>query len=80
MEPAVVTSIIEKIDDKFVKMTVTRGKSHDFLGMGLNFDEDKTVGISMKEYIKGAITDFPKDIITRNAATPAAKHLFDISD
>jgi len=79
MDPAVITSIIEKIVDKFRKMTVTRKKSHEFLGMGLHFDKDNTTGVSMKEYIKVAIADFPEDII-RNAATPAAKHLFDVSD
>jgi len=33
----------------------------------------------MKEHIKGAISNFPEDII-RNAAMPAAKYLFEMSD
>ena len=37
----------------------------------------QTVG--MKEHIKGAIADSPEAII-RNAATPAAKYLFETSD
>ena len=47
--------------------------------MNIVFDEDKTVSISMKESIKGTIADFPEDVI-RNAATPAAKNVFDTSD
>jgi len=74
-----VTWVIDKIEEKFGKMTVNRGKSHDFLGMNIDFLEDKTVTVGMKEHIKGAIADFPEDII-RNAATPAAKYLFETND
>jgi hypothetical protein len=47
--------------------------------MKLDFLEDKMVTVGMKEHIKSAISDFPEDII-RNAATPAAKYLFETSD
>ena len=44
----VVTDIIEKIEVKFGKMTVTRGKHHVFLGMDITFnDNDGTVTILM---------------------------------
>ena len=33
----VVTSIIEKIEERFDKMTVTRGKEHIFLGMHIQY-------------------------------------------
>ena len=33
VDPEVVTNIIEKLEDQFEKMTVTRGKEHVFLGM-----------------------------------------------
>jgi hypothetical protein len=33
VDPAVVTDIIEKIEELCGKMTVTRGKDHVFLGM-----------------------------------------------
>jgi len=65
---------IDKIEEKFGKMTVTRGKSHDFLGMNIDFLEDKTVTVGMKEHIKGAIADFPEDII-KNAATAACSQV-----
>ena len=79
VDPNQVTWVIDKIEEKFGKMVVSRGKSHDFLGMKLDFLEDKTVTVGMKEHIKGAISDFPEDIV-RNAATPAAKYLFETSD
>jgi len=78
-DPNQVTYVIDKIKEKFGKMVVSRGKSHDFLGMKIDFLDDKTVTVGMKKHIKGAITNFPEDII-RNAATPAAKYLFETSD
>ena len=70
VDPAVVTSIIEKIEEKFDKMTVTRGKVHTFLGMTITLQKDRTVKIEMKEYVKDAIEDFGEDV-SKRAATPA---------
>ena len=69
------TWVIDKIEEKFGEMTVPRGKSHDFLGMKIDFLGDKTVTVAMKEHIKSAIAKFPKDII-RNAATPCSQVSF----
>jgi hypothetical protein len=54
--PAVVSSIIEKIEERFGKMTVTRGKQHTFLGMNFTFNDNETVTIAMKEYLSESIT------------------------
>jgi len=75
LDPNVVTLVIDKIEEKFGKMTVTRGKSHECIGIKIDILEDKTVVILMKEHIKSAIAEFPEDII-RNAATTAAKYRF----
>jgi hypothetical protein len=79
MEPGVVTGIIRKIEERFRKMTVTRGKTHVFLGMHVNYNADGTASIKMKEYLKEAITDFGEDIV-KSAATPAKRDLFDIDE
>jgi hypothetical protein len=56
VDDTVVTDIIEKIEAKFGKVTVTRGKHHVVLGMDITFnDNDGTVTILMKEYLKEAI-------------------------
>jgi hypothetical protein len=75
----VVTHVIEKIETRFGKMTVTRGKEHVFLGMNINFHENGTASIKMREYIKEAITDFGESI-TKSATTPAKKNLFEIDE
>jgi hypothetical protein len=75
-----VTNIIEKIEAKFGKMTVTRGKHHVFLGMDITFnDDDGTVTILMKEYLKEAIADSGMDA-SKVAPTLAKKDLFTVDD
>jgi hypothetical protein len=58
MDYNAVSHVIEKNEDCFGKMTVTRGKEHTFLGMNLSFQEDGTASLKMKEYIKLATADF----------------------
>jgi len=61
-------------------MTVTRGKYHVFLGMDITFnDNDGTVRILMKVYLKEAIADSGMDA-SKVAPTPAKKDLFTVDD
>jgi hypothetical protein len=77
INPAVVTHIIERIEEWFGKMTVTRGKEHTFLGMPFAFNVDQTVSFSMKSYLEEAILD-SKLNITKQAASAATKGLFNV--
>jgi len=79
VDPGVVTMIIEKIEERFGKMTVTRGKEHTFLGMKIRYTDVGTAVVTMKEYLKEAIQESGMDI-TRVAATPARKNLFDVDE
>ena len=76
-DPEVVTSIISKIEERFGKMTVTRGKEHVFLGMRIRYTEQRTAVISMKEYLEEAIREFGLPI-SRVAATPAKRNLLEV--
>jgi hypothetical protein len=78
VNPNVVTDIILKIEERFGKMTVTRGKVHSFLGMSFTFNKDTTVTISMKEYVQQCITESHLHV-ARKAASPAKKDLFEIN-
>jgi hypothetical protein len=49
INPDVVSSIIQKIEERFGKMTVTRGKQHTFLGMDFLFNNNEAVTITMKK-------------------------------
>jgi len=79
VDDTVVTDVIEKIEAKFGKMTVTRGQHHLFLGMDITFNNDATVTLLMKKYLKEAIADSGMDA-SRVAATPAKRDLFAINN
>jgi hypothetical protein len=79
MEEQVVTGVIERIEERFGKIVVTWGKKHVFLDMGIEFHDNGTASIKMKDYIKEAIRDFGEDITT-TATSPARKNLFEIDE
>ncbi len=62
-----------------VTMVAHRGKIHDYLGMILDYLEKGKVKVTMIDYIKSIIKDFPEEIVSRRA-TPLADCLFDVRD
>jgi hypothetical protein len=58
-------------------MRLSRGRVHDYLGMTLDFTNRGEVKVTMINYLKGVINDFP-DIITGMAITPATTNLSDV--
>ena len=79
VDPKVVTSIINQLEDRFDKMTVTRGLEHMFLGMKIRYTGTGKAIITMKQYLEEALTECDMDIV-REATTPALKDLFDVDD
>jgi hypothetical protein len=79
VDPNVVTSIIDQLEDRFEKMTVTRGLEHMFLGMKIRYTGKGTAIITMRQYLEEALAECNMDI-TREATTPALKDLFDVDD
>jgi hypothetical protein len=77
-DPEVVSMIIEKLEAAFGKMKVTRGTSHVFLGMNIEYNKEKrNAKITMKDYLSEAIEESGLGIKNK-AATPANKELFDV--
>ena len=80
MDKNVVSKTIKQIEDKFGKMTVTRGEEHDFLGMKITMSKKcRTAKINMKDSIKEALSDFLEDIV-KNAAMPATWYMFNVME
>jgi hypothetical protein len=77
VDSKVVDWLIEEIEKKHDKMTIYRGKKHTFLGMDIEFLDNGKLKILMKGYIEEGIDDFGEDV-SRPAASPASKGLFDI--
>jgi len=79
VDPLVVTAVIEKIEARFGKMTVTRGKEHVFLGMKITFRDDGYVEIDMSDYCGEAIDDFG-EVSTTEVSSPATRKLYDVDE
>ena len=79
VNPDVVTRMIKVIEEEFDTMTVTRGKEHVFLGMHIKYNDDRTVEITMNDYLTEAIEESGMDI-SKSSPTPATKRLFDVDE
>ena len=51
VDPNLVTDIIEEIKKNFGYMVISRGDTHNLLGMTIKIRKDKKVGIIMKHTI-----------------------------
>ncbi len=74
---AVVSIIIEKIEERFGKMTATRGKEHEFLGMHIRYVGKQRAVVTIKSYLAEAIEECEMDI-KRTTTTPAKRNLFEV--
>jgi hypothetical protein len=54
---------------------VSRGKKRDYMGMDLDYSVPGEVKVTMVDYLKRVITEFPEEI-TGTASSPAAERLF----
>jgi Reverse transcriptase (RNA-dependent DNA polymerase) len=79
VKPSVVSMVIKQIEEKFGKMTVTRGNTHVFLGMSFVFNPEGTATVSMKDYLVESIKESNLDV-SKTVTTPAQKNLFDIDE
>lgn len=50
--------IISKIEEKFGKNRLTRGKDYDFLDINVYFPSNRLVFMSIESHLKGEIIDF----------------------
>jgi Reverse transcriptase (RNA-dependent DNA polymerase) len=78
VDASIVTTIIEQLEQRFGKMTVNWGKEHVFLGMKIVY-KVRTAEITMCDYLEEAIIESGLNV-TRTAATPTCRDLFDIDE
>jgi Reverse transcriptase (RNA-dependent DNA polymerase) len=77
VKPTVVTRVINMLEKRFGKMTVTRGRNHKFLGMDITYLGNGTASIHMPSYIREAIDESGLDV-TKSALSPCANTLFNV--
>ncbi len=79
VDPKVVTGVIEKIEERFGEMTVTRGKEHVFLGMHITYLDNGTAEIRMSDYVRECIEELGESV-AHSATSPAKRDLYDIHE
>ena len=64
---------------KYGEVKATRGKTHEYLGMKFTYSDDGVI-VDMRDYVRSMIEDFPIDLGSESAKTPAEENLFTIGD
>jgi len=59
-------------------LTMTRGKTHEYLGMTIDYSVQGMVQIRMEDNIKKMLDELPPSM-DGIAATPASDHLFEVN-
>ena len=75
----VVTGIIEMLTGIYGELSVSCGPDQTYLGMDFDVSTPGEVTIGMKGYLMDVLDEFPEDT-TKHVTTPAADHLFDVSE
>jgi len=81
IDPEVVTDMLDKRNathGKEAPITVQRGKTHEYLGMTIDYSVAGKVKMLMKDYIEDMLKDL-LDEFAGVAATPAGSHLFEVN-
>jgi Reverse transcriptase (RNA-dependent DNA polymerase) len=77
LDPAIVSDILNLMESRFGTMAITRGLTHEFLGMTITYHCDGTASIHMPTYIQEAIDESGLNI-KKSCATPCASTLFSV--
>ena len=62
VKQGVIYDVINKVEWRFLGLTVTKGNVHIFLGIKISYLKNRRISIHMKEYIKEAVQEFRNDI------------------
>ena len=66
-------------DDEIGRVTATRGKQHEYLGMKLDYETDGEVKVDMRHYIDDMLKQF-KHPLKKGYKTPANDNLFKVNE
>jgi len=77
-------SITSHLKDRYRDLKITQGPTHNYLGMVMTFNKDRTVTINQTGMVKDIVTATPLSAVTQGAKkkpkTPGAPYLFEITD
>jgi hypothetical protein len=81
VNPKAVGAVLGLLSKEFGKeapLTVCQEKTHDYLGMRIDYSNPGKVLITMFDYVDGMLATLPTDM-SSVAASPAANHLFKVN-
>ena len=79
VDTAVVDKVLGVIEGYFPGLVVERGKKLNFLGVEIEFTDNKRVKLSTIQYLKTMIEEFDEDL-SKHVSSPAAKWLMTVKD
>jgi hypothetical protein len=79
VDPNVVTEILDKISEHFGDLVITRGKTHDFLGMTMTFRDDNKVELDMIKKLEESLESFPSRCGYK-VTSPCSPHLWNVNE
>lgn len=78
VDPKMVSAVIQKIEERFPGLTITRGNKQTFIGIQMRFMKaEKKDTINMRDYILEAIEDFGEEV-SEVVSSPGANWLFTV--
>ena len=80
VDASVNSDVLNILKGRFGDLTITRGKQHKFLGMGMTFNDNGTVKIEMKKLLSDTIKMVDEKSLSNKVSSPATKKLFHISE
>ena len=72
VEQDVIYDVINKVEERFQGLTVTKGNMHTFFVMKVRYLNNRRVAINIKEYISEAVQEFGEDLY-QVATQPSAR-------
>ena len=88
VDDCIVSHVDQSVLDEFGKtmikefgdMKIMTGNKHDFLGMKIEINDDKTVTIDMRQQLQKVVEEFEQyDTVDANVVSPAACYLFNVN-
>lgn len=81
--PTVVTEMINRLDKEYGsrdKLTITRGRIHEYLGMTVDFSVRGEVSFTQYDYIRKLLDSVPDNMKVDYRKTPAPEYLFKLHE
>ena len=83
VEQQVLEELLNALNAKFGKekpLAITCGKTHEYLGMTIDYSSYGKVKFIMTDFVDGIISETPPELLKAEVQTPAALHLFEVNE